>query len=251
MDWLTELLQQTGEYGVDPSILESSAGSGGLNFGGGDLGYNWTDIDNAIQGWTADGNVSTAGNLQNYIQQAKTLAQQTGLSPSNALKLLGQLGSAGLGAYASNKQAGALNDLANQYLNMGAPYRAMLASSYADPNAFLANDPSIRASVDQGTNALARSLSVTGNPAQSGRTLQELQNYATQGLYGQLGNERNRLANFGGLSNFNAAAPTTQTQAIGQNANVYNALGYGINQITNPQPSLADIWKSINATGFA
>lgn len=185
------------------------------------------------------------------LQSLQQVIQQTGLPPTSALKLLGQLGAAGLGAYASNKQAGALQGLASKYSEYGAPYRAMLAQSYADPSAYLANDPSIQAAVNQGTNALARSLSVRGNPAQSGTALTDIQNYATQNLYGQLGNERNRLANFGGLSGFNAAAPTLDAQAVGQQGNAYNALGYGLQQVTNPQTSLTDLVKALQIGGLA
>lgn len=169
----------------------------------------------------------------------------------NAVSLLGRLGAAGLGAYGANKQSKALSGLAGQYSEYGAPYRAMLAQSYANPSAFLANSPDIKAAVDQGTSALARALSVRGNPAQSGTALQEMQNYATQGLYGQLGNERQRLANFGGLTALTSAVPSLSAQAIGANSGMYNALGYGLQQATNPQPTIQDLLKMIGGTPAA
>ena len=157
------------------------------------------------------------------------------------LKIGGQLAATLLSVYGSRQQANSLNSLANQYSAYGAPYRSLLAQSYADPAGYLKNSPDIQASVGQGTDALARALSVQGNPAGSGNALQQLQSYATQGLYGQLGNERNRLANFGGLSSFNSAAPGLAGQGIAANAGIYNAIGSGIASATNPQPSLTDI----------
>lgn len=164
--------------------------------------------------------------------------------------MIGSLLSAGLGAFGANRQANATNTLAQQYAGYGAPYRAMLAQSYADPAAFLKNSPDIQASVGQGTDALARSLSTQGNPTGSGAALQQLQNYATQGLYGQLGNERNRLANFGGLSNFNAAAPGLAGQAITQQGNVLNAIGSGISSVTNPPTTLEQALNALNSNNF-
>ena len=168
---------------------------------------------------------------------------------SSGLGSLGSLLAAGLGAYGSNRQAQQLGTLSQQYAGYGAPYRAMLASSYADPNSFLANSPDIKAAVGQGTDALAHSLSTQGNPAGSGAALQQLQNYATQGLYGQLGNARNQLANFGGLSNFNQAALGLATQQIQAQGNTLNALGSGISSATNPPTTLQQALNSIGGLG--
>ena len=178
------------------------------------------------------------------------LASKLGMSPSSALQILGRLGAAGLGALGSSNQARALTNLSNQYAGYGAPYRAMLAQSYADPAGFLKNSPDIQAAVSQGTDALARSLSTGGNPTGRGAALQQLQNYATQGLYGQLGNERNRLANFGGLSNFNAASPGLATGAIQAQGDVLNAIGSGISSATNPPTTLEQALNALNANNF-
>ncbi len=150
------------------------------------------------------------------------------------LKVGGQLASTLLGVYGANRQANSQQRLSQQFQEYGAPYRARLAESYADPAAFLANSPDIKAAVGQGTDAVARSLSTQGNPAQSGHALQELQSYATTGLYGKLGQERDRLAGFGGLTSYNAAAPGAMTNAVSSQAGVPNAIGAGISAITNP-----------------
>ncbi|MCV6901001.1 hypothetical protein OE165_28615, partial [Escherichia coli] len=50
----------------------------------------------------------------------------------------------------------------------------------------------------------------------------------------------------GGQANLNAAAPGIEQAAIGQQGNLYSSLGYGLNAVTNPQPTLADMIKSLN-----
>lgn len=187
---------------------------------------------------------------------AQTALKALGLTTSNGGvdwgKLLGAGLSSGLGAYASNKQTNALADLSNKYMEMGAPYRAKLASLYADPSSFL-KDPSVTASVDQGTNALMRSLSTQGNPFGSGNALQQGQDYATKGLYSQLGAEKDRLAGFGGLTAYNAAAPQAATNSIASSGNVYNAIGSGLGNIFNPPQTAAQqltaLQKALNGTG--
>lgn len=158
-----------------------------------------------------------------------------GQSGGSLAQTLGKLISTGLGVYGANKQTDSLNSLSQQFAGYGAPYRARLAASYADPAGFLANSPDIQAAVGQGTDALARSLSTQGNPAGSGRALQELQSYATTGLYGKLGQERDRLAGFGGLTAYNQAAPQAAVNAVNSEGNSLNAIGAGINSIMSPQ----------------
>lgn len=155
-------------------------------------------------------------------------------------RMLGALGAAGLGAYGSQQSADAYKQIANQYQQMGAPYRDKLAQLYADPNAFL-NSQEVQAPVQQGTNALARSLSINGNPAGNGAALQSIQNYASNQLFGRLGEEKNRLAGFGGLSQYAGAAPQAQMAGVGAQGGVYGALGYGLGQATNPTTSMNDI----------
>lgn len=169
-------------------------------------------------------------------------------------RLLGALGAAGLGAYGANQQANAYKDVATQYQNMGAPYRDRLAALYANPDSFLTSKE-VTTPVDQGTSALARSLSVQGNPAGSGAALSSIQNYATNQLYGRLGEEKNRLAQMGGLSQYAAAAPQAQMAGVGAQGQVYGALGYGLGAATNPQTSMNDILMQMarnqNAGGLA
>ena len=153
--------------------------------------------------------------------------------------LLGKLGAAGLGAYASNQQANSLNDLANKYDSYGAPYRAQLSSLMANPNSFI-NSNEVQVPVQQGTNALMRSLSTSGNPFGSGNALQQGQNYASNSFYDKLQGKENQLAAFGGLANFNSSAPGAATAAIGAQGNAANAIGAGLNDIFNPPKTLAE-----------
>lgn len=101
--------------------------------------------------------------------------------------------------------------------SVGAPYRDRLAGLYADPSSFLSS-PEVMAPVQQATDALARALSVKGNPAGSPAAMSEIQNYAANQLFGRLGQEKDRLAQFGGLSAFNqsgAAVPGIGTTLSG------------------------------------
>ena len=155
-----------------------------------------------------------------------------------------------------------------EFRGYGAPYRSRLSELSADPSSFLSS-AEVTTPVQQGTDIMARALSAkVGNPIGSGGALQELQNYATNSLFGRLGQEKDRLAGFGGLSQFNTSGagipglsttlPTgtnsgsgvgtgggnqAETAALGSNANIYNSLGYGLDQVLNPKTSLADLLK--------
>lgn len=146
---------------------------------------------------------------------------------------LGGLLGAGLGFAGSYQQTEAFKDLANKYMEMGAPYRDKLNALYTDPNTYL-HSAEVTTPVQMGTDALAKSLSVKGNPFGSGTALQGLQDYATKGLYGQLQAEKDRLANYGGLAKFASAAPGAATSAINASGGMYNAAGYGLGALMNP-----------------
>jgi hypothetical protein len=186
-------------------------------------------IGAASGGGTAAGGVASAGGsaLSRILGGTGTTADY--------LSLLGTAGAVGLGVAGANSQQNALEGLAREYMAMGAPYRQRLSDLYADPSAYLTS-PEVTVPVQQGTDALARALSIHGNPVGSGTALHELQNYASNQLYGRLGQERDRLAGFGGLTSYNAAAPGAATAGINAGRGLYDALGYGLQQITR-QPS--------------
>ena len=139
-----------------------------------------------------------------------------------------------LGALGAASQAEDYEDLAHQYSQMGAPYRSRLESLYSNPEGFL-NSPEVRLPIQQGTDMLARSLSVKGNPAGSGNALQELQNYTSNQLFSRLGQEKDRLGGFGGLTQYNQAAPNMAANTINAQGNIYGSLGGAAADIFNPQ----------------
>lgn len=164
----------------------------------------------------------------------------SGSGSSSIWDMFGKLLPAGLGMYASNQQANKLSELAQKYQDFGAPYRQKLAEISADPNAFYNSDGAQKA-----TDTVLRKLSIGGNPAGSANK----QALTIDSLYDQYGKERDRLAWFGGLTNYNRAAPQLETQAIGANANMWNAAGAGLNDIFNPKPSLSELFKQMKTAG--
>ena len=156
---------------------------------------------------------------------------------------LGTAGATGLGVYAANRQTDLLENLSKEYSGYGAPYRQKLTDLYANPSGFLSS-PEVQVPVQQGTDAAARALSAkVGNPVFSGTALQELQNYSANQLFGKLGQEKDRLAGFGGLSNYSAAAPGAATNAINSSGNALTTLAGGISDIISPRQSLTDLMK--------
>ena len=160
--------------------------------------------------------------------------------------ILGKLGSTALGMYGSNQQAKSLGDLATQYQNFGAPSRARYEAAMSpgfDPMSI----PGYSGALDTANKSMLAQLSAqSGNPfgnpgglidAQkkvvSGTALPAIQQYTGQ----------NASVGFGAPMQ---AALNLQTQGVGADSNVLNALGYGLNAITNPQPSLQDLYKQMS-----
>lgn len=155
-------------------------------------------------------------------------------SSGDIFSALGGLAPSLLGMYASNQQTNALKDLAGKYAEYGAPYRQQLADITADPSKFYNST-----AAQQGVNTVLNKLSIGGNPSGSPYK----QQLAVDSLWNDYGRERDRLAGFGGLTNYNAAAPSLDAQAVNSQGNMYNALGAGLNDIFNPKTSLADLLK--------
>ena len=217
--------------------------------------------------------------------------------PAGLGPLWGNLSGAALGAYGSSQQADAYRDISREQIAaeqaryedtvrreqerfgilrgrqdieyqrqqqqiaegkaVGAPYRGRLESLYADPTSFLSS-PEVRVPVQQGTDIMARSLSAReGNPLGSGGALQQLQSYASDQLFGKLGQEKDRLGTLGGVANYNAAGasvpgivtslsgnPATQgfanvgdaaqNSAIQSEGNIWGQLGQATSNIFNP-----------------
>ncbi|MEK7112197.1 MAG: hypothetical protein AAB875_02615, partial [Patescibacteria group bacterium] len=156
------------------------------------------------------------------------------------LTLTGQVAPSLFQMYGANQQQKALSDLSGKYMAMGAPYRDQLASISQDPNQFY-NSPGAQQALD----ATLRKLSVQGNPAGSPYA----QSLAIGSLYDRYSNERQLLGNLGGIPQFNAAAPQTAQNAIGASGQFYNAIGTGLGNVLNPQPTLADTFKKYGNAG--
>ena len=168
-----------------------------------------------------------------------------GAAPSSAFNYSSLLNLAPpiLNLIGQNKLQGQQQDLANQYSSMGAPYRQQLSELMANPSSYLSS-PEVQNSVQQGTNATARSLSVNGNPTGSGNALQQLQDYSTQQFNNKLLEKQNQLATMGGLPTFNQAVPQQNTNVINSTGNLYGgygALGSTLADIFNPpKPTAMD-----------
>lgn len=166
------------------------------------------------------------------------------------LKIGGTVGSGLLGAYSANKQGDALKDESARLDAIQAPWRGRLSDMYANPNGFLDSAP-VRASIDQGSQAVARALSTQyGNPALAPNAVAEISKYANNSLYDKWGAEANRLAAFGGM-NFPATASSgLNVQGAEADNGVYDALGYTLGQLTAPkQMTVADLLKQMNSGG--
>jgi hypothetical protein len=209
----------------------------------------------ASGGASGPGGASTVGGAATAGTALSRILNGTATT-ADWLSVLGPVGSTALGIYGADQQADALRDVAEredarhrEMMAMGAPYRGRLESLYSDPTSYLKSSE-VTVPVQQGTDALARALSVQGNPAGSGTALHEIQNYATNQLYGRLGQEKDRLAGYGGLTAYNQAAasgPNLSPTMAGINArgNVLNAAGYGLGQITNPPSTLEQLYRSL------
>ena len=168
-----------------------------------------------------------------------------GGSGSDWSKLLASLGAAGLGAYGANKQADSLNSLAQKYSDYGAPSRARFEASMTpgfDPMSI----PGYSGALDTASKGILARLSAQGgNPFGNPGGLIDANKQIVAGTAMPAINEYQRQnANAGFGASMNAAIPL-QTAAIGQEGNVLNALGYGLNAVANPQPTLADMIKGL------
>lgn len=218
----------------------STAGLGTAAAGAGALGSGYFGSETAYP--VTGGQTAAATGAGGGTGAGTTAAQGTALSrllngtatQEDYLALAGQVAPALLQAYGANQQQGQLSELANKYIAMGAPYRDQLASISQDPSQFY-NSPGAQQALD----ATLRKLSVQGNPAGSPYS----QSLAIGSLYDRYGQERQLLGNLGGLASYNAAAPQTAQNAIGAGGQVYNAIGTGLGNVLNPQPSLADMFK--------
>lgn len=218
--------------------------------GGGDLTADWANSLSSIGVGSTDlasiasGGMDALDLIQKYGQSA---AKALGLTKSDGSidwgRIAGGAGSAALGMYGASHSSDAMERISDKYMSLGAPYRQKLSDLYTNPDSFLTSKE-VTTPVQQGTDALARALSVKGNPTGNATALQEMQNYSSNMLFGKLGEEKNRLGSLGGLMNMPASVGmSADIQGAQDSASGLNALGYGLNSIVNPKPSSTDLWK--------
>lgn len=152
---------------------------------------------------------------------------------------------AAAGAVGANQQSKAFEELANKYLNLGAPSRARYEASYA-PGFTMANDPGYKDALDQTTKSFLHKASVTGNPAESPNAWnQTLKDVNSSFAYPALQNYRSTNAGTGGLATLASVAPGADTAAVNAGKGVYDAVGAGAADIFNPPKSMTDILREL------
>jgi len=249
-------------WGVNPqsggNMFDPLADFGGDYFSGASDFTGGADLS-GIDNWLAnEGNftndiLGTGPKLPNgtpvdlfLANTAKTL----GVTPMNLLNMfkdsggfskgLGNLLAAGLGAYGANRQANSLMDIANQARADRQPYLNASLSYLTNPNAYFAGPG--KSAMDATLRGLSASV---GNPIGSPTAM----GIATEA---GLKDWRNAVTGFGnmGLAGQDTRA-SLQAQAAQADAGALNALGYGLNSVLNPQPSLTDVVKALNLGGLA
>lgn len=219
---------------VAANVAQSGAGGNeiaGAGLGASDIGAGAGVAGAAASGTGGASTTAAAGTAISRILNGTATS-------SDWLSVLGQAAPGLIGAYTSSNATDQYKALADQFASYGAPYRQRLSDLYANPDSFLSSKE-VTTPVQQGSDIMARSLSTQGNPVGSGNALQQLQSYSADQLFGKLGQEKDRLAGFGGLSNYNAAAPSAAAATIGSSNNTANALGAAANNVFNPPQTLA------------
>lgn len=186
-------------------------------------------------------NPSTIPNVPPGAQSALQRLLSGNATTADYTQLAGTLGSTLLGYLGSEAKANALSGTADKYLALGAPYRGMLAQSYS-PDFKATNIPGYQDAIDNSMNSYLRKASTGGNPFTNPGVSTEALKYVTAGTaLPELNTYRSQLASQGGLG-LNTAG-TADLGAAGQAGGTYDALGYGLGQLTQPQNSLADLLK--------
>ena len=170
--------------------------------------------------------IGTAGSAISRILNGSATAEDW-------LSVGGNLGTGLLSAYASNSQTNALQGLADQNRAERAPFLQKATGYLNDPASYAAGPGQAAL---KGTLA---GLSVQGNPFGSGTALQ----FATDTGNKNWLNAVNTLGSLG-LGGQGIQA-NLDSQAVGSNSNMWNALGATANNIFNPAPSQSQTLASL------
>jgi len=146
------------------------------------------------------------------------------------------------GLLAAGEQGEAYSDVAQQYLNIGAPYRAQLDASY-QPGFNLWNQPGYAGSFDQAASDATRQWSIQGNPANNpgiqGSILSSVMN---QSYLPALSNYRGGLMQAGGLG-LNTSG-TASLAGAGTEGSGWEAIGAGLGTALGKTNPWEDFFKA-------
>lgn len=165
-------------------------------------------------------------------------------SSSDYLQTAGNLGGAVLGALGANSQAKDYLALSDKYAGMGEPFRKLLLDSYST-NFSMANQPDFQNAMDIGAQSAARATSAkVGNPVDNPGAYGEMQKYISGSLaLPQLNTYRSQLGTFGQLGTNQAAM--ADSGAVQAKGGIFDALGYGLGQATQPDNPLKGLLSSL------
>lgn len=192
----------------------------------------------------------TGPSALDYLKDADwgQIAKQYGPQAVTLLRSLARAAPGVAGAVASAQQSSDLRDLAQKYLDMGAPSRARYESSF-NPGFSIASDPGYKDALDQVTKATLHGLSVTGNPADNPNAwMQTLSDVNAKFAYPALQDYRRLNAGTGGLAALTSSAPATDTAAVNAQGGIYGGLGAAAADVFTPKQSLADLLKSLRVS---
>ena len=227
------------EFSGIPGLSEFVPGAGA--FGGAAVGAPFQPGFNLLDPSTYGGSAA-AGGTGAAAQAARTALGRIldgSATPEDYASVVGSLGATGLGVLGSNAQADALRDVSQQYLALGAPYRTLLEGSYK-PGFDLWKQPAYKSALDDSWESAFRGMN--SNPFDNPGQIIEANKRITGGLtLPALSNYRGQLGQFGGLG-LNTSGQASLAEA-GQSGNLYDALGFGLGSLTNPQTSLQDLLR--------
>ena len=190
--------------------------------------------------WLAGGTGAGSGAAGSTALGRLLRLGQTG---QDALSVGGAVAPGVLGYLGAGKQSDAYRDVANQYLNIGAPYRSSLEASY-QPGFDLFAQPGYGESLDRLADISARSYSKFGNPAGSPTSQAGIfRDVLNEGYNPMLTSYRGQLGQFGGLGLNTAGAGSMGGAGVA--GGQYDAIGYGLGSLMNPQPKWEDIFKQM------
>lgn len=231
------------DMGLGGGTVGAEAGTGAFDIGGsaGTMPTG-TGTYGVTGGYTPPGGIPTGGNA---------LTRLLGLDPksSDVLDVLGKGGSTFLGLLGSNAQGDAYQNVANQFMQLGAGDRARLEASY-QPGFDVFKTPGYDNLLGSITNSQLRGLSTHGNPYGDPGALATMnKNILSSVGVPALANYRGQLLQGGGTG-LSSAAQGALMQA-GTAKSPYDVLSAGIGSLTAPKndyDELLDALKRYNGS---